>query len=240
MIAKITRGERVGDIAAYLHGPGKANEHLWRDEQGARHRGGVVIASNIGANGHTEPTRWAKDLRAAQHTRPDITRPIWHASLRAAPGDRRLGDGTWADAAQSFMEDMGLAHHPWVAVRHGEDHIHIVASRISDDGGVWHGRNDRRAAQTACTALERQHGLYEAPRRRQGPKKTPTTQRQEHRDQAAQHAHDREEARRRAALHRAAFPQAPGTGRRPTRSKPATQRPPQRSPRTRPDPDLGR
>ena len=87
MIAKITRGERVGSIAAYLHGPGKANEHQYK-RGGQTHTGGVVIASNIGVEGDIEPNRWAKDLRASQKHRPDITKPIWQASLRAAPGDR--------------------------------------------------------------------------------------------------------------------------------------------------------
>ena len=31
MIAKITRGTRAGDIAAYLHGPGKTAMHTYRD-----------------------------------------------------------------------------------------------------------------------------------------------------------------------------------------------------------------
>ena len=30
MIAKITRGTRAGDIAAYLHGPGKTAMHTYR------------------------------------------------------------------------------------------------------------------------------------------------------------------------------------------------------------------
>ena len=31
MIAKITRGTRAGDIAAYLHGPGKTSMHTYRE-----------------------------------------------------------------------------------------------------------------------------------------------------------------------------------------------------------------
>ena len=104
MIAKITRGTRVGDIAAYLHGPGKADEHQYVKD-GQRHSGGVVIASTIGAEGATDPAEWAADLRHTQQTRPDITKPIWQTSLRAAPGDRTMDDREWADAASRFMED---------------------------------------------------------------------------------------------------------------------------------------
>ncbi len=58
MIAKITRGSRVGDIAAYLHGPGKANEHQYRDGS-TRVRGGQVIGGNLGRDGDQDGSRWA-------------------------------------------------------------------------------------------------------------------------------------------------------------------------------------
>lgn len=165
MIAKITRGSRVGDIAAYLHGPGKANEHQYRDGS-TRVRGGQVIGGNLGRDGDQDGSRWAQDLRAAQSTRPEIKNAIWQTSLRSAPGDRRLSDQEWADAGQTFAEKMGFAEHPWVMVRHGEDHVHIVTSRVSETGEVWHARQDFRQAQSAAKQLEQDYGLTEAPRQR--------------------------------------------------------------------------
>ncbi len=183
MIAKITRGSNPGDIGAYLHGPGKANEHVY-EVAGSTRSGGVVVASNIGMEGHTDPSQWAGELRKAMHTRPEIKNPVWHASLRNTAQDRTLSDATWADIGQSFAEDMGFADHPWVMVRHGDNHVHIVVSRVSDSGEVWHARNDRRAAQSACTRLENEHGLEQAPRRREGPKKAVTTEREDSKAQA--------------------------------------------------------
>lgn len=75
---------------------------------------------------------------------------------------------------------MGFAEHPWVMVRHGADHVHVVVSRVSDEGEVWHGRNDRRAAQSACTQLEDRFGLEKAPRRSTTPKKTVVAERENH------------------------------------------------------------
>jgi hypothetical protein len=165
MIAKITRGERAGDIAAYLHGPGKANEHEYTVGN-VRHSGGVVIGGNLGREGHTDGASWAADLREAAGTRPDIGKPIWQVSLRTAPGDRRLSDEQWRDAATIMAERMGYEEHPWVMVRHGEDHVHIVVSRVSDTAQVWHARQDFRAAQSAATALEKHFGLIQAPRQK--------------------------------------------------------------------------
>ncbi|WP_432524221.1 relaxase/mobilization nuclease domain-containing protein [Kineococcus sp. SYSU DK006] len=172
MIAKITRGERAGDLAAYLHGPGNAEEHVY-----AGRSGGAVIGGNLGLQGSRDGTTWASLLSDAARTRADITRPIWHASLRCAPGDRTLSDAEWARAAASFAEAMGFvdpigsgvpweeqATQPWVVVRHGEDHVHIAVSRVGFDGRVWHARQDYRAAQAACTQLEREYGLTVAPR----------------------------------------------------------------------------
>lgn len=183
MIAKITRGNNPGDIGAYLHGPGNANEHVY-EFGGSRRSGGIVIASNVGMEGHTDPAQWAGELRKALHTRKEIKNPVWHVSLRNTAQDRTLSDATWADVGQSFAEDMGFADHPWVMVRHGHDHVHLVVSRVSDVGEVWHARNDRRAAQSACTKLEREHGLVEAPRRRVQPKLAVSAEREEFKGKA--------------------------------------------------------
>ena len=166
MIAKITRGSNPGNIGAYLHGPGHSNEHSYQ-RGGRACSGGVVVGGNLFVEGDTDEVTWVKEMRAAMRTRPEITKQIWQASLRNTVEDRRLTDAEWAQAGQTFAESMGFAEHPWVMVRHADDHVHVVVCRVSDEGTVWHGRNDRRAAQSACTRLELEHGLQTAPRRRE-------------------------------------------------------------------------
>lgn len=246
MIAKITRGTRPGDIAAYLHGPGKANEHHYTAGH-VRRSGGVVIGGNLGREGNTDGGSWAADLREAAATRPEITKPIWQVSLRTAPGDRMLTDAQWRDAGTVMAERMGYEEHPWVMVRHGEDHVHIVVSRISDTGQVWHARQDFRAAQSAATALEKHFGLLQAPRQ-----KTPGRERAGHKtvierqqDTAVQLA-----GRRAAELARmlevqktvaSSFPAPPQPGAAPTAPGAARSPEPQRRLRDqRPDRGFGR
>lgn len=193
MIAKITRGSNPGNIGAYLHGPGRANEHVYK-RGGQVRSGGVVIGGNLGADGQSEPKIWVKEMRAAMRTRPEITKPIWQVSLRNTAEDRTLSDAEWRDVGQSFAERMGFEEHPWAMVRHGDDHVHIVLCRVSDAGQVWHGRNDRRAAQAACAALEREHGLTAAPRRRERPqKRSKAAERAEARQKAQDLAKSRQE-----------------------------------------------
>ena len=223
MIAKITRGSRVGDIAAYLHGPGKANEHQYRNGSERIH-GGMVIGGNLGREGNSSGAGWAQDLRAAQAMRPEIKNAIWQASLRTAPGDRRLSDQEWADAGQTFAEQMGFDQHPWVMVRHGEDHVHIVTSRVSETGQVWHARQDYRQAQTAARQLEQEYGLTEAPRQRAATRvRTPAVvERQGYRDKQTELTGKRaaELARGRETMRRvnAAFPN-PSAGAGPVSKK---------------------
>lgn len=234
MIAKITRGKNPGDIGAYLHGPGKANEHTYT-AAGQRVSGGVVVGSNIGAEGQTDPRWWAGELRKALNTRPEIKNPVWHASLRNTATDRTLTNDQWADIGQSFAEDMGYAEHPWVMVRHGDDHVHIVVSRVDNVGEVWHARNDRRAAQTACTKLEKAYGLEAAPRRRKQAKQPVLVERENARfktrwvaSQRVQKEREAQEAAEKAAQRAkwrdASFPNPPTTRRPPQGIQPPPRR----------------
>ena len=154
MIAKISRGASVKGLANYLHGPGKANEHVYDGREG-----GQVIGGNMGAEGARDGSVWADDMAAVMGQRVDVERPVWHMSLRLPEGDPTLTDEGWRQIGQSMGEQMGWAEHPWVMVRHGDDHVHIAVSRVGFDGELWHGRNDYREAQKARQNIEREWGL---------------------------------------------------------------------------------
>ncbi|MFE9107016.1 relaxase/mobilization nuclease domain-containing protein [Actinomadura geliboluensis] len=92
-------------------------------------------------------------------------KPVWHVSVRAAPEDPILSDRQWAEVAQEVMSRTGLASGEdgegvrWVAVRHADDHIHIVATLAREDGTrpeVW---NDGYRIRDACREVERRFGL---------------------------------------------------------------------------------
>lgn len=158
MITKITNGSRPGDLAAYLHGPGRQHEHVYD-----RQVGGAVIGGTLGRDGDREGKGWAVDLREAAAMRPDIAKPIWHMSLRNAAGDRVLTDREWAQVAHEMGTAMGWADKPWVVVRHGDDHVHVVVSRVGDDGSVWNRRDDRYKARRAAVQVEKRHQLTATP-----------------------------------------------------------------------------
>jgi len=104
--------------------------------------------------------------RSAVLGRRGFARPVWHCAVRAAPEDRMLSDQEWAQIAGDMMHRTGLAPHGqeddavrWVAVRHGDDHIHIVAMLARQDGGRPRLSNERYRVREACRAAEERYGL---------------------------------------------------------------------------------
>ena len=162
MIAKITRGALVGGLAAFLHGPGRANEHVY----GGR-LGGAVIGGTLGADGARDGRGWAADMQSAIDGRPEVVGPVWHMSVRCAPGDRALSDAEWRHAAQMMGERWGGPEPPWVWAPQGEPHGPVAFTGVGGQGTIWHARNDRRAAQEARQVVERDFGLKQAPVRRE-------------------------------------------------------------------------
>jgi hypothetical protein len=166
LIGKVTRGTEAGRLLCYLYGPGRANAHS-----------DPHLIAGFGDPAELEPERrvsGSRDLRRlggllaqplAATYGANYEKPVWHCSVRAAPGDRLLSDGEWAQVAAEVMERTGLAaRHDelgvrWVAVRHAPDHIHIVATLARQDGGrskVW---NDFYQVREACQAVEKRFGL---------------------------------------------------------------------------------
>ena len=95
-----------------------------------------------------------------------LDRPVWHCVVRAAPGDRQLSDGEWGHLARDIMDRTGLAPHGqddeavrWIAVRHAQDHIHIVGTLARQEGARPQFWNDYYRVREACQAAEERHGL---------------------------------------------------------------------------------
>ncbi|MFI5845821.1 relaxase/mobilization nuclease domain-containing protein [Catenuloplanes sp. NPDC051500] len=170
MIPNIVRGRRVGGLLRYLYGPGRREEHV--------NPRLVAAWDGAGPLGALEPPagrEGRRDFRALTEVleqpvrsgRNPPAKPVWHCSLRTDPSDRPLSDAQWARIVGEVMAQVGLAPHGdagavrWVAVRHGADHIHIVATLVRQDRRTAWARNDRWRAQAACRDLEERYGLHQ-------------------------------------------------------------------------------
>ena len=77
-----------------------------------------------------------------------------------------LSDDEWVDIAHGVMNRTGLAPYGqedeavrWIAVRHGDDHIHLVAMLARQDGGKPGVSWERYKVRAAYIAAEQRYGL---------------------------------------------------------------------------------
>jgi len=167
VIGKVLRGERPAGLIRYLYGPGKREEHL--DPHivaGWRHP--AEVEPPLRADGRRDFRRLNGLLsqpNAALGPR-GLSKPVWHCAVRAAPGDRMLSDEEWGWLARDIMHRTGLAPHGqddeavrWVAIRHADDHIHIVGMLARQDGTPPRFWNDYFRVREACRAAEERYGL---------------------------------------------------------------------------------
>jgi hypothetical protein len=106
--------------------------------------------------------------------------------MRAAPRDKVLSDDEWTQIAGDVMNRTGLSPYGqeddavrWIAVRHGEDHIHIVAMLARQDRRRVRLSWERRHVRAACLAAEKSYGLEStAPADRTAPRRPSRAERE--------------------------------------------------------------
>ncbi|MGW8765823.1 relaxase/mobilization nuclease domain-containing protein [Streptomyces sp. NPDC055815] len=165
MVPDIGRGSRTHGLLVYLYGPGRREEHTdahlvgsWDDfaPDPGRDTDPQVTLARLTA---------ALDLRVKQAGDRAPAKHVWHCSVRTAPGDRRLSDDEWNAVAQRIVHATGIAPDGdpdgcrWIAVRHAEDHIHIVATLVRGDLRNPRLNYDFNKAQAVCRRIENEMGL---------------------------------------------------------------------------------
>ncbi|MFE5162700.1 mobilization protein [Streptomyces sp. NPDC056697] len=165
MIPRIQkRGQRTIGLLYYLYGPGKFEEHT--DPH--------LVASwdNNAPDPGRDPSATLKQLQqlldqpmenVEQADRPK--KHVWHLSVRNAGEDRILSDEEWGEVARRMVAAAGIDDPEqgtgcrWAAVRHADDHIHIVATLVREDGFNPDLDHDAVRVQAQARALEVELGL---------------------------------------------------------------------------------
>jgi hypothetical protein len=206
VIPNIRRGTRVAGLLFYLWGPGKREEHA------DPHL--VAAWDSAGDLADLEPTINSAGKRDFRHLvdlleipvkagRNPPHKPVWHCSVRAHPTDPVMTDQRWAEIAAHVMKTTGLAPDGdaravrWIAMRHGSDHIHIVATLVRQDRRTAWARNDWPFAQVACRQLEDRYNLVHVGPRGQGSRAWPTNAESSKADRLGRATTARDELRRR-------------------------------------------
>ncbi|MFF3367046.1 relaxase/mobilization nuclease domain-containing protein [Streptomyces misionensis] len=158
------RGQRTIGLLYYLYGPGKFEEHTdphlvasWDHN-----------APDPGRDATATLKQLQQLLDQPVETIDPSQRPkkhVWHLSVRNGGEDRILSDEEWGDVARRMVAAAGIddpaagAGCRWAAVRHAEDHIHIVATLVREDGYKPDLDNDAHRVQAEARALEAELGL---------------------------------------------------------------------------------
>ncbi|MEU8543154.1 mobilization protein [Streptomyces sp. NPDC048717] len=165
MVPKIhKRGTRTIGLLYYLYGPGKAEEHIdphlvasW--DQAAPDPGRDPDAT------YKQLQRLLDQPLALLDDKQRAKKHVWHLSVRNGPADRILSDDEWGDIARRMVAAAGIddpdqgAGCRWVAVRHADDHIHILATLAREDGYRPDLDHDAARVQAAARLLEQELGL---------------------------------------------------------------------------------
>ncbi|MDV9168867.1 relaxase/mobilization nuclease domain-containing protein [Streptomyces sp. W16] len=168
MIAAIKpAGANTRGLLAYLYGRGTHDEHF-----------DPHIVAGFAMLGMPDPGRDENatltelghyldepvSLRNGEFGKP-VTDHVWHCPVRAAPEDRHLSDAEWGEIAQRIVQAAGIAPAGddlgcrWIAVRHADDHIHILATTVREDGRRPKLHDSGLRAGDACREIERDYGL---------------------------------------------------------------------------------
>ncbi|WP_406297454.1 mobilization protein [Embleya sp. NBC_00888] len=175
MIVKIGKGTRTVGALHYVFGPGKKH---------SPHTDQHIVAAWEGflpEPGHFDPdtpehdaalTRLARlmDVRVDQAGADAPREHVWHCSLRNHPTDPILTDEQWAQAARRVVAAAGIAAAGdpngcrWIAVRHADDHIHILATRVQADLRAPDTFRDVFRDGAECARMEEEWGLVRVDR----------------------------------------------------------------------------
>jgi hypothetical protein len=104
-----------------------------------------------------------------------VGKPVFHASLTAAPGDQ-LSEQDWRRLAERYLQGLGYGESQWVLVRHHDtahDHVHILANRVDSHGKRVPDFQERKRGEAIVRELEREMGLTPVAPSREGRRRAP-------------------------------------------------------------------
>ena len=167
MIRRKIVGSSAYGLVRYLFGAGRANEHdnphviaSWDGHPEALQPELIALSGRHDVTGLT--SLLTAPVRAALQP-PD--KYVYHLVFRAAPEDRLMSDGEWAELCVEAMDRTGIARRDdpagcrWIAVRHADDHVHVVATLVREDGRTARTPQDFRRLAAVAHEFEERFGL---------------------------------------------------------------------------------
>lgn len=168
MVPDVSTGSDSRGLIAYLFGLGRRDEHTNPHIVAAWDMAGAPDPGRDPAATYSQLAKRLDhhvDLRTRELGGKKPPQHVWHCPVRTAPGDRYLTDAEWAEVARRIVHAAGIAPEGdemacrWIAVRHADDHIHIMATTVRADGRRPRTHRDGQRAQAECRKIEAEFGL---------------------------------------------------------------------------------
>ncbi len=149
MIAKTKIGRSFKGICNYLLA--KVNEGK-----------GIILETN----GVREDNRqMIADFNMSKQHNDRLSRCVWHTSLSFVKEDQ-LTDDSMTRITKDWMNEMGLTNTSYVIIKHTDTdhpHVHLVASRIDNNGKTITDSNNWPRSEMSCRMLEEKYQLQRIP-----------------------------------------------------------------------------
>ena len=146
MIGKLIKGRGARGLIDYL-----LDEN---DQKGAPRPHARIICGTFAGRSSREI---AGEFGALHALRPSLRVYVAHEALRLPDNDPDIPDEIWSQIAERWAIEMGFED--FLAVNHGDGHIHIAASRIRRDGSVVSDKHDFRKSEAIIRQIEQDFDL---------------------------------------------------------------------------------
>lgn len=126
---------------------------------------GKILEANrifVPADGQFSVGDCMRDFERAMPEQTTTTRGIIHISLNPHPEDK-ISDDQLADIGREYMERLGFGGQPYMIFKHEDidrQHLHIVSTRVRNDGTLISDKNNYEKSKKITDSLEKKYGLH--------------------------------------------------------------------------------
>lgn len=154
MVSKINHGSNLYGALAY-------------NQQKVDEGQGKILACNMvmePPDGKFNAYTSAEDFERLMPSHKRTSKPVVHISLNPHPDDK-LSDARLTEIAEKYLERLGYGGQPYMIFKHEDierQHLHLVTTRIRQDGTPISDSNEKRRSKDIIEALEAEYKLIPA------------------------------------------------------------------------------
>ena len=126
----------------------------------APHKQAQIIGGNMAGRA---PQQLAREFAHVRRLRLDCAKPVLHIPLRIPDGED-VNANKWNAITTRILQMMELSiKRPWLLLKHPDQHVHILTSRVDYSGKIWLGKWEVLRCTSATQQIEKEFSLTLTP-----------------------------------------------------------------------------